>query len=226
MSNLTDLILPKADAAKDRFRLGFNSVAPVQEVVLARRGLLGNVLIRGEDYGGRTKAVSELCGDAALSGFGVIYVTDGMGAALASPLRDKAHRAFGAGKYYALHIDAEPGCKFKVSRHGVSVLQFNSAAAPSSADRIRARMPSIIEWIVNSNTDAPLLLALENYHLYANDFVLDMLDEAYTVNCAVLLTTLGSDPRGDTPPIHPKVYEKCGIVVDLNRRWPQAASQP
>lgn len=221
MRNLTDLILPRTEAARTPFRLAFNSVSPVQEIVLTERGLFGNILIRGEDYGGRTKAVSELCGDVAMAGFGVVYVTDGMGPTLAASLKAKAHMSLGPGKYHALHIDAEPGRKFKVSRRGVSVLQFNSVAAPSSADKIRVRMPSIVDWVMNSNFDVPLLLALENYHLYFNDFVLDVLDRAYTANCAVLLTTLGSDPRGEALPVHPKVYEKCATIVDLNRRWPQ-----
>jgi hypothetical protein len=223
MRNLSELILPRAEASSKQFRLAFNSVSPIQEVVLSERGLFGHILIRGEDYCGRTKAVSEMCGDAAMAGIGVIYVTDGMLSPLAATLKAKAQISFGTGRYHALNIDAELGRKFKVSRHGVSVLQFNSTVAPSSPGKIRRRMPGIIDWIMNSDIDSPLLLALENYHLYFNDFVVDTLDRAESVNCAVLLTTMGSDPRGTSPEIHPRVFEKCGTILDLNRRRAKAS---
>lgn len=135
-------------------------------------------------------------------------------------MRDKAHAAFGAGRYQTLHLGIEKGRKLKVSRRAVSVLQFNSHTAPSSVEEVRRRIPGILDWLKMSDFEQPLLFVLENYHLYCNEFVVDVLDRASMANCAVILTTLGSDPRVATPAIHPQVYEKCTTVLDLNRRRP------
>lgn len=218
MHNLSELILPKAKPETKEFRLAFNSVSPIQEVKLGERGLFNHVLIRGENYSGRTQAVAGLCGDAAMAGIGVIYITDDMASGVAGMLRAKAHMAFGIGKYYAQDIDAESGHRFKVSRPGVSVLKFSSGAAPSNPARVRRRLMGIIDWITESTFDAPLLLALENYHLYFDKEAADFLAKAEGANCAVVLTTLGSDPRGENVHIHRGIYERCGTILDLNRR--------
>ncbi len=204
----------------------FSSSSPVSEVVISRSGLFGNILIRGEDFCGRTKAVSILCADAAMAGFGVVYVTDGLTPALADPLKAKAREAFGAHRYHSLRIDAEQSRKFKVSRRGVSVLHFNEKTVPSSVEQVRLRLPSIIEWIMSSNFERPLLLALENFHLYCHKAVEEMLDQVNSVNCAVILTTMATDPRaGFVPDVHPKVYERCATILDLNRRRPTRESR-
>ncbi len=220
MSTIIERLVPRPDPALAEFHLRFNAGSPVSEVVLSKRGLLGHVLIRGEDYSGRTKAVSALCGDAALAGFGVIYVTESLIPAYAASLRTRAREAFGPARYHSLYVAIEKGSKLKVSRRAVSVLQFNSTIAPSSVDEVRRRMPGILDWIKTSSFELPLLIALENFHLYANDYVVELLDRATLCNCAVILTTLGSDPRS-TPPAFPlQVYEKCATVLDLNRRRP------
>lgn len=218
MPTIIERIRPKRDADEIEFRLSFASSSPISRVALTERGLMGHVLIRGEDYSGRTPAISALCGDAAVAGFGVIYVTEGLTPTLAATLRTKAHAAFGAGRYHSLHLAIEQGKKFKVSRQAVSVLQFNSHTAPSTVDEVRRRMPGILEWIRTSSFESPVLLVLENYHLYGNEFVADFLDRANMLNCAVVLTTLGSDPRAASPPIHPLVFERCATILDLNRR--------
>lgn len=218
MRNLSELILPRTELAKSEFRLVFNSASPVQEALLSERGLFNHVLIRGENYSGRTQAVAGLCGDAAMAGFGVIYVTDNMGQGVAATLRAKAHMAFGIGRYHSLDIDAESGRRFKVSRHGVSVLRFSSGIVPSSPARIRRRVMGIIDWITESTFDTPLLLALENYHLYFDNEAAGLLEKAEGANCAVVLTTLGSNPRGESVHIHRGIYERCGTILDLNRR--------
>jgi len=211
-------MMPKPELAEEEFRLRFTPGSPVSEVVLTRLGLMGHVLIRGEDYSGRTRAVAALCGDVALAGFGVLYITESLVPTLAATLRDKAHTAFGVGRYQTLHLGIEKGRKLKVSRRAVSVLQFNSHTAPSSVEEVRRRIPGILDWLKMSDFDLPLLFILENYHLYSNEFVVDVLDRASMVNCAVILTTLGSDPRVAAPAIHLQVYEKCTTVLDLNRR--------
>lgn len=221
LETITQLVLPKTETTVSEFRLRFSAASPVTEVVISERGLFGNILIRGEDFCGRTMAVSALCGDAAKAGFGVIYVTDGLTPALAQPLKEKAREAFGAQKYHSLRIDAEPSKKFKVSRRGVSVLHFNARTVPSSVDKVRVRMPGIIDWIQSSNLEQPLILALENFHLYCHKAIADMLDQVNRVNCAVILTTFATDPRaGTAPDVHPQVYEKCATILDLNRRRP------
>jgi len=179
---------------------------------------MGHVLIRGEDYSGRTPAVSALCGDAAMAGFGVIYISEGLVPSLAAALRTRAHAAFGAGRYYSLHVGIEKGRKFKVSRQAVSVLHFNSHTTAGSVEEVRRRIPGILDWIKLSSIESPLLFVLENYHLYCNEFVVDLLDRANMLNCAVILTTLGSDPRVESPAIDVKVFEKCATILDLNRR--------
>jgi hypothetical protein len=183
LNTITQLVIPRAESAEPEFRLAFTSSSPVAEVVLNQRGLFGNILIRGEDFCGRTKAVSRLCGDAAMAGFGVIYVTDGLNPSLAAPLKAKAREAFGVGKYHSPRIDAEQSSKFKVSRRGVSVLHFNGNTAPSSVDKVRLRLPGIISWITSSNFEPPLLLAMENFHLYCRDNAADTLDKVNRVNC-------------------------------------------
>ncbi len=218
MRNLSELILPRTESAKKEFRLAFNSASPVQEVTLSERGLFNHILIRGENYCGRTQAVAGLCGDAAMAGFGVIYVTDDMAPGVVATLRAKAQMAFGTAKYYALDIDAEPGRKFKVSRQGVSVLRFSSGVVPSNPARLHKKLAGIVDWITGSNFDSPLLLALENYHLYFDKEAAGLLEKAEGANCAVLLTTLGSDPRGENVRIHRGIYERCGTILDLNRR--------
>jgi hypothetical protein len=220
VATIIERIMPKAELAEAEFRLRFTPGSPVSEVVLTRLGLMGHVLIRGEDYSGRTRAVAALCGDAAMAGFGVLYITESLVPTLAAALRDKAHAAFGAGRHQSLHLGIEKGRKLKVSRRAVSVLQFNSHTAPSSVEEVRRRIPGILDWLKMSDFELPFLLILENYHLYANEFVVDVLERASMVNCAVILTTLGSDPRVATPAIHPQVYEKCTTVLDLNRRRP------
>lgn len=218
MPTIIDRIKPRKDAADVEFRLNFAASSPIRKVILTERGLMGHVLIRGEDYSGRTAAVTELCGDAAMAGFGVIYIAEGLVPTLAAGLRTKAHAAFGVGRYHSLHLATEKGKKSKVSRQAVSVLQFNSHTAPSTVDEVHRRLPGIIDWIKTSSFERPVLLALENYHLYGNEFVVDLLDRANMLNCAVVLTTLGSDPRGESPLIHPLVFERCATVLDLNRR--------
>jgi hypothetical protein len=218
VSTIIERIKSRRAAVETEFRLSFASSSPISKVVLTERGLMGHVLIRGEDYSGRTPAISALCGDAAMAGFGVIYITEGLVPTLATALRTKAHAAFGAGRYHSLHLGIEKGSKFKVSRQAVSVLQFNSHTMPASVDEVHRRIPGILDWIKMSNFELPLLLVLENYHLYCNEFVVDLLDRANMLNCAVVLTTLGSDPRVASPPIHPQVFEKCATILDLNRR--------
>jgi len=210
---------PKAEPVDAEFRLRFTASSPIREVILTQRGLMGHVLIRGEDYSGRTRALTALCGDAAMAGFGVIYISEGLVPTLATALRAKAHSAFGAGRYHSLHVVIEKGRKFKVSRRAVSVLQFNSHTAPSSVDEVRRRIPGILDWLKASSLEQPLLFVLENFHLYCNEFVVDLLDRASMLNCAIILTTLGSDPRcSESPAIHPHVYDKCATILDINRR--------
>gem|GEM_PF-1353683 len=215
---LMERIKPGRDSAETEFRLNFAASSPISKVVLTERGLMGHVLIRGEDYSGRTPAVSALCGDAAMAGFGVIYISEGLVPTLAANLRTKAHAAFGAGRYYSLHVGIEKGRKFKVSRQAVSVLHFNSHTTAGSVEEVRRRIPGILDWIKLSSIESPLLFVLENYHLYCNEFVVDLLDRANMLNCAVILTTLGSDPRVESPAIDVKVFEKCATILDLNRR--------
>lgn len=186
---------------------------------MSTRGLMGNVLIRGENFGGRNQALTALCGDAAMAGFGVIYVTEGLVPSLATALRDKALEAFGPTRYHSLNIAFEKAGKLKVSRKAVSVLQYNSHQAPGSVDEVRRRLPGILDWIEESNFEQPLLMVLENYHLYCREFAADFLDRANMANCAVILTTLGSDPRiGLVPEIEPGIVGKCATILDLNRR--------
>jgi hypothetical protein len=218
VSTIMERIKSRRDSVETEFRLNFASTSPISKVVLTERGLMGHVLIRGEDYSGRTPAVSALCGDAAMAGFGVIYISEGLVPTLATALRTKAQAAFGAGRYHSLHVGIEKGRKFKVSRQAVSVLHFNSHLAPDSVEEVRRRIPGILDWIKMSSIEVPLLFVLENYHLYCNEFVVDLLDRANMLNCAVILTPLGSDPRIESPTIHPQVFEKCATIVDLNRR--------
>lgn len=219
LNTITQLVGGKTEAADLSFRLVFSPASPVAEVVISRTGLFGNILIRGEDFCGRTKAVSSLCGDAAMAGFGIVYITDGLTPTIAEPLKTRAREAFGTGRYHSLRIDAEQERKFKVSRRGVSVLHFNAATAPSSVDQVRCRLPGIVNWIAGSNFEQPLLLAMENFHLYCRESAADIIDQVNRVNCAVLLTTTATDPRaGRVPDIHPKIYEKCATILDLNRR--------
>lgn len=180
---------------------------------------MGNVLIRGENFGGRNQALTALCGDALMAGFGVVYVTEGLVPSLVTALREKAREAYGPTRYHSLNVAVEQGGKLKVSRKAMSVLQFNSHHAPSSVDEIRRRLPGILDWIAESNFEHPLLLVLENYHLYCKEFASDLLSRASTANCAVILTTLGTDPRiGFVPEIEAGVFEKCATILDLNRR--------
>ena len=215
---LMERIKSGRDSVETEFRLNFAASSPISKVVLTERGLMGHVLIRGEDYSGRTPAVSALCGDAAMAGFGVIYISEGLVPSLAAALRTRAHAAFGAGRYYSLHVGIEKGRKFKVSRQAVSVLHFNSHTTAGSLEEVRRRIPGILDWIKLSSIESPLLFVLENYHLYCNEFVVDLLDRANMLNCAVILTTLGSDPRVESPAIDVKVFEKCATILDLNRR--------
>jgi len=207
------------ESGEGEFRLRFANSSPVLEVVLSQRGLFGNILIRGENFGGRNQALVTLCGDAAMAGFGVIYITEGISPTHTKYLRTKASEAFGPTRYQALNLGIEKGSKMKVSRRAISVLQFNSHYAPSSVDEVRRRLPGILDWIAASDFELPLLLVLENYHLYCKEFAAEFLDRTWAANCAVILTTLGSDPRaGTTPGIDPKVFEKCATILDLNRR--------
>lgn len=219
MSRITELIRPRSEGYEKDFRLKFAPSSPVAEVVLSQQGLMGNILIRGENYGGRNQALTALCGEAAEAGFGIIYVTEGLGPNLAAQLRCSAKAAFGPTRFHVLNIAIERGGKLKVSRSAVSVLQFNSYSMPSSVDEIRRRLPGILEWITENDFERPLLLVLENFHLYCKEFAVELLDRANMANCAVVLTTLGSDPRkGLFPEVAPELLAKCAISLDLNRR--------
>jgi hypothetical protein len=209
------------------FRLRFDASSPVRELALSQLGLMGNILIRGENFAGRNQALTTLCGDAAMAGFGVIYITEGLVPSLATLLREKASLAFGPTRYHALNVAVEKNGKLKVSRKAVSVLQFNSYQAAASVDEIRRRVPGILDWIEGSDFELPLLIILENYHLYCKEFATDLLDRANMANCAVILTTRGSDPRiGVIPEIEPGVFEKCATILDLNRRRAGPAREP
>jgi hypothetical protein len=220
ITTITELIRKKKpETTEKEFRLRFAAGSPVPELVLSERGLMGNVLIRGENFGGRNQALIALCGEAAAAGFGVIYVTEGLVPSLVTTLREKSREAYGPTRYHSLNVAVEKGGKLKVSRKGVSVLQFSSHHAPSSVDEVRRRLPGILDWIDESNFEHPLLLILENYHLYCKEFAGDLLNRTNTANCAVILTTLGTDPRiGLVPEIEPGVFEKCSTILDLNRR--------
>ena len=220
ITTITELIRKKKpEATEKEFRLRFAAGSPVPELVLSERGLMGNVLIRGENFGGRNHALISLCGDIASAGFGVIYITEGLVPSLIATLREKALAAYGPTRYHSLSVAVEKGGKLKVSRKGMSVLQFNSNHAPSSVDEVRRRLPGILDWIEESNFEHPLLLILENYHLYCREFAGDLLSRANMANCAVILTTLGTDPRvGFVPDIAPEVFARCATVLDLNRR--------
>jgi hypothetical protein len=201
------------------FHLRFDASSPISEVTLSPFGLMGNVLIRAENFGGRNQALASLCGEVAMAGYGVIYITEGLVPTLATALREKAHEAFGPARYCALNVAVEKGGKFKVNRQSVSVLQFNSYQTAGSVEEIRRRLPGILEWIEASNVENPLLIILENYHLYCKEFVVDFLSYANMANCAVILTTLSANPRiGLNPAIDPGVFEKCATILDLNRR--------
>lgn len=214
-----EFIRPRTEPNEKVFRLRFAASSPIAEVVLDERGLMGNILIRGENYGGRNQALAMLGGEAAIAGFGVIYITEGLVPTLNALLRGRARAAFGPARFHALNIAVEKGGKLKVSRRAVSVLQFNSHTAPSSVDEIRRRLPGIIDWITATDFELPLLLVLENYHLYCREFAAELIERANMANCAVILTTLGSDPRiGLTPQIELDVYGKCATILDLNRR--------
>lgn len=219
MVTITELIWKKTVPCETAFRMRFAASSPVKELVLSPQGLMGNILIRGEDFGGRNQALTALCGDAAMAGYGVIYVTEGLVPSLSTILREKARAAFGPTRFHTLNVVVETGGKLKISRKAVSMLQFNSHHDPSSVDEIRRRLPGILDWIEGSNFEHPLLMVLENYHLYCKAFATDLLVRANMANCAVILTTLGSDPRiGLTPEIEPGVFEKCATILDLNRR--------
>lgn len=214
-----EFIRPRTEPSEKVFRLQFAASSPIAEVVLDERGLMGNILIRGENYGGRNQALAMLGGEAAIAGFGVIYITEGLVPTLNALLRGRSRAAFGPARFHALNIAVEKGGKLKVSRRAVSVLQFNSHTAPSSVDEIRRRLPGILDWITATDFELPLLLVLENYHLYCREFAAELIERANMANCAVILTTLGSDPRiGLTPQIELEVYGKCATILDLNRR--------
>ena len=214
-----EFIRPRSEPTEKMFRLRFAASSPISEVVLDERGLMSNILIRGENYGGRNQALTMLCGEAANAGFGVIYITEGLVPALTAILRGRARSAFGPARFHALNIAVEKGGKLKVSRRAVSILQFNSHTAPSSVDEIRRRLPGILDWITATDFELPLLLVLENYHLYCREFAAELIERANMANCAVILTTLGSDPRiGLTPQIELELYGKCATILDLNRR--------
>ena len=209
----------RSEPAEREFRLRFAASSPISEVSMTERGLMGNILIRGENYGGRNQALAMLCGEAAMAGFGVIHVSEGLVPTLTALLRGRARAAFGPARFHALNIAVEKGGKLKVSRRAVSVLQFNAHTAPSSVDEIRRRLPGILDWICGSDFEQPMLLVLENYHLYCREFAAEVIERANMANCAVILTTLGSDPRsGASPDVDPAVYAKCATIVDLNRR--------
>ena len=220
MVTITGLIRRKTpDPGESLFHLRFDASSPVAEVALSPFGLMGNILIRAENFGGRNQALTSLCADVAMAGFGVIYITEGLVPSLATALREKALAAFGPTRYHALNVAVERNGKFKVNRQSVSVLQFNSYQSAGSVHEIRRRLPGILEWIEGSDIEHPLLIILENYHLYCKEFAADFLDRTWAANCAVILTTLGTDPRaGTTPGIDPKVFEKCATILDLNRR--------
>lgn len=220
MVTITEFIKKKrAEPVETVFRLRFAASSPVSEVVLNVQGLMSNVLIRGENYGGRNQALTALCGDVAMAGLGVIYITEGLVPSLVTDFREKTRTAFGPARYHALNVAVESGSKLKVSRKAVSVLQFNSHQSQGSVDEIRRRLPGILDWITGSDFEYPMLLVLENYTLYCKEFASDLLSRANAANCAVVLTTLGSDPRaGVVPDIEPGVFAKCATILDLNRR--------
>lgn len=214
-----EFIRPRLEPTEKTFRLRFAASSPIAELVLDQRGLMGNILIRGENYGGRNQALTMLCGEAAIAAFGVIYITEGLVPTLTALLRGRSRTAFGPARFHALNIAVEKGGKLKVSRRAVSVLQFNSHTAPGSVDEIRRRLPGILDWITASDFELPLLLVLENYHLYCREFAAELIERANMANCAVILTTLGSDPRtGQSPAVELDVYRKCATILDLNRR--------
>lgn len=219
MATIGAFMRQRSEPAERQFRLRFAASSPISEVAMTERGLMGNILIRGENYGGRNQALAVLCGDAALAGFGVIYVSEGLVPTLTALLRGRARAAFGPARFHALNLPVERGGKLKVSRRAVSILQFNAHTAPSSVDEVRRRLPGILDWIGNSDFEQPMVLVLENYHLYCREFAAEVIDRANMANCAVILTTLGSDPRaGTSPDVEPAVYAKCATIVDLNRR--------
>jgi len=213
------IILPRSEHAETVFRLRFAASSPIAEVAMSPRALMRNILIRGENYGGRNQALVQLAGEAATAGFGVIYVTEGLVPTLAALLRGRARKAFGPARFDVLNTAVERGGKLRVGRRALSVLQFNSHTAPGSVDEVRRRLPGILDWICASDFEQPLLLVLENYHLYCREFAAEVIDRANMANCAVILTTLGSDPRQALlPDVDPQVYGKCATVLDLNRR--------
>jgi hypothetical protein len=219
MMKFTELIRPSPDASEKNFRLKFAPSSPISEVILSQQGLMGNLMIRGENYGGRNQALTTLCGEAAAAGFGILYVTEGLVPGLAAQLRASASLAFGPTRYHALNIAVEKGGKLKVSRSAVSVLQFNACSMPGSVDEVRRRLPGMIDWITASDFERPLLLILENFHLYCKPFALELLNRANMANCAVILTTLGSDPRaGVFPEVDTELLARCAVILDLNRR--------
>ncbi len=220
MVTITQLISKRKPAStQPEFRLRFDASSPVPEVLLTQLGLMGNILIRGENFGGRNQAIANLACEAILAGFGVVYVTEGLSSSLTTNLRDKTREAFGPTRFHALNVAVERNGKLKVSRKAVSILQFNSNHAPSSVDEIRRRLPGIVDWIEESNFEHPLLMVLENYHLYCKEFAADLLGRTSMANCAVILTTQGSDPRaGLTPDIQLGLFERCSTILDLNRR--------
>lgn len=89
---ITQLIRNKPPPTLNEFRLRFAASSPISELVLSHHGLMGNILIRGENYGGRNQALTTPCGDAAAAGFGVIYITEGLVSSLVDSLRKRRAR--------------------------------------------------------------------------------------------------------------------------------------
>lgn len=57
-----EFIRPRTEPNEKEFRLRFADSSPIAEVVLDERGLMGKILIRGENYAGRNQALAMLCG--------------------------------------------------------------------------------------------------------------------------------------------------------------------
>jgi len=137
------------------------------------------------------------------------------GSALTALLRSRARTALGPARFHALNITVEKGGKLEVSRCAVSVLQFNSHTAPSTVDEIRRRPPGILERITACDFELPLLRVLETYRLNCREFAAESIERANMAKCAVILPTLGSDPRiGQAPKIELEVYGKCATILD------------
>jgi hypothetical protein len=179
----------------------------------------GHILMRSENHGGRNQALTMLCGAAANAGFGVIYITEGLVPTLTALMHARACLALGSARFHALNMAVEKGGKLKVSRPAVSVLQFNSHTAPSRVDAVRRRLPGILDWIIATDFELPLLLVLEDYSLDCRESAAELIERANMAICAIILTMPGPDPKaGQTANIELELYGKRATIPDLDRR--------